>query len=42
MDKGNTFDVIVIGAGLAGLSAASTLLESDITNILVLEGELIG
>jgi cation diffusion facilitator CzcD-associated flavoprotein CzcO len=31
--------VIVIGAGIAGLAAAKTLIDSGLQNIKVLEGE---
>jgi len=34
----NVFDVIIVGAGLAGLSAAVTFIDANITNILILEG----
>lgn len=32
------FDVIIVGAGLAGLSAAGTFIDANVNNILVLEG----
>ena len=33
-----TYDTIIIGAGLAGISAARTLLQNNIKDILILEG----
>ena len=38
MDK-QVYDTIVIGAGMAGVSAARTLYQNGIKNILVLEGK---
>jgi len=35
----NVFDVIIVGAGLAGLSAAVTFIDANITNILILEAQ---
>lgn len=33
----NKFDVVIIGAGIAGLSAAALLLQNGKSNILILE-----
>ena len=33
-----TYDTIIIGAGLAGISAARTLLQNNVKDILILEG----
>ena len=33
-----TSDVLVLGAGMAGIAAAKTLTELGVTNILVVEG----
>jgi monoamine oxidase len=33
------FDVIIIGAGVAGMAAAHDLVQGGITNILVLEAQ---
>lgn len=33
-----TYDTIIIGAGLAGVSAARTLLQNNIKDVLILEG----
>ena len=35
--QGDVYDVIVVGAGISGLSAANTLKENGVKNILVLE-----
>jgi len=35
----HTFDVIVVGAGISGLSAARTLIQNGIENILILEAK---
>lgn len=37
MEK-TSYDVIIIGAGLAGVSAARTLYQNGIKDILILEG----
>lgn len=33
-----SYDTIIIGAGLAGISAARTLLQNNVKDILILEG----
>merc|ERR1719419_398200 len=35
----NQYDVIIMGAGSSGISAAKTLTESGVTNILVIEAQ---
>ena len=39
MENLAVYDTIIIGAGLAGISAARTLYLNGIKNILVLEGK---
>lgn len=36
--ENNIYDTIIIGAGMAGVSAARTLYQNGIKNILILEG----
>jgi cation diffusion facilitator CzcD-associated flavoprotein CzcO len=36
----HVYDVIIVGAGIAGLSASKTLLENGIDNFLILEGKI--
>jgi cation diffusion facilitator CzcD-associated flavoprotein CzcO len=38
MEKTN-YDTIVIGAGLAGISAARTLIQNGVKDVLILEGK---
>ena len=35
----SAYEVIVIGAGVSGLAAASTLISKGITNVLILEAK---
>ena len=37
MEKDNVYDVVIVGAGWAGLGAANYLKEADVTNFMVLE-----
>ena len=37
--ENQVYDTIIVGAGLAGVSAALTLYQKGIKNILVLEGK---
>ena len=38
MEK-TSYDTIIIGAGLAGISAARTLIQNGVKDILILEGK---
>ena len=35
----NEYDVIIMGAGMSGISAATTLYENNVTNILIIEAQ---
>jgi cation diffusion facilitator CzcD-associated flavoprotein CzcO len=38
-DRTNFFQVIIVGAGIAGLAAAKTLIENGVKDIRILEGK---
>lgn len=40
MNQEKVYDVIIVGAGIAGLSAANFLHKRGISDILILEGEM--